>query len=161
MAIILNNLSDLKMYVQAQINATLRTDVKDKVTDMAIKEARENVYAAYYPPVIYNRRYESGGLIDPENFVGTMPQPGVIEIRNTTPPHPNYDFGNVINLSELIEYGDGGPGGYYNFPKGKDTYGDFHPPRPFMNPTKEKLSKGDTLKNIIKNGLQRHGLTVK
>ena len=166
MAINFTNLNELKMYIQAQINSTLENEVVDEVTNKAIEEARKNVYGAYYysqtyEPVIYDRRYEDGGLIDPENFKGSMPQPGVIEIRNITPPHPRYDLGNVFNLSELIEYGDGGPGGYYNFPKGEGTYGDFHPPRPFMNPTKEKLSKGDTLKNIIKEGLKRRGLTVK
>lgn len=167
MAITFNNLSELKMYVQAQINGTLKSDVKDQVTDMAIQEARDSVYGAYYnkdthEPNMYIRRYSNGGLIDVENFEGTMPSDGVFEIRNITQPQSAGHWDNpVYNLSELIEYGDGGTGGDYKYHKGDNTTGDFRPPRPFMEPTKEKLSKGNTLKDIIKKGLQRRGLTVK
>ena len=163
MAITFTNLDELKMYIQAQINSVLKEEVVDEITGIATTMAYNNVYGAYYnkythEPNMYERRYGSGGLVDPDNFEGTMPESGVIEVRNITSPD-----GAAFNLSELIEYGDGGgsDGAKYHYWPGVDTVGDFRNPRPFMEPTQEKLAKGDTLKNIIKEGLKRRGLTVK
>ena len=163
MTITLTNLSDLKMYIQAQINSTLKEEVVDEIAAIATTMAHSNVYSAYYnrqshQPNMYERRYGEGGLVDPDNFEGIMPKNGVIEVRNIAEPD-----GGGFNLSELIEYGDGGgsDGAKYHYGKGANTVGDFHDPRPFMGPTQEELAKGDTLKNIIKEGLERRGLTVK
>ena len=163
LAITFTNLNELKMYIQAQINSTLKEEVVDEITGIATTMAYNNVYGAYYnkythEPNMYVRRYGSGGLVDPDNFQGTMPESGVIEVRNITEPD-----GGGFNLSELIEYGDGngGDGAKYHYGKGVNTVGDFHDPRPFMGPTQEELAKGNTLKNIIKEGLKRRGLTVK
>lgn len=167
MAIVFSNLGELKMYIQSQINGVLRSDVKDEVVNTAIRKARENVYGAYYnkdthEPNMYVRRYENEGLIDRENFESTMPADGVLEVKNIAQPQPAEIWKNpVYNLSELIEYGHGGGGGEYQYKKGHNTIGDFRPPRPFINPAKEELSQGDTLKNIIKKGLKKSGLTVK
>lgn len=163
MAINFTNLNELKMYIQTQINSVLKEEVVDEITGIATTMADSNVYGAYYniyshEPNMYERRYGSGGLVDPDNFEGIMPGSGVIEVRNIAKPD-----GAAFNLSELVEYGDGGGSGgaKYTYWKGVDTVGDFRDPRPFMGPTQEELAKGDTLKNIIKEGLERRGLTVK
>lgn len=157
MAIILNNLSDLKMYIQAQINATLRTDVKDEVVGMIGEMALDKVYGVYNPRM-YQRR---DSLLDPENYDGEVSD-GVLTVRSTASPNYSYngqyDY-TVHNLAELIEYGHREGDQMYSYPPSSKTpYGQ---PRPFMEPTHEKLAQGDILKNIIKKGLQRHGLTVK
>ena len=175
MAINFTNLNELKMYIQAQINSVLKEEVVEAIKDEAIKQAKENVYPAYGmigdgEPVIYHpqydpdarRRYDDGGLIDRDNFEGTMPSDGTIEVRNIAKPAewPNWD-NKVSNLSELIEYGHGGSGGQYKYKKGKYTFGDFRQPRPFMGPAQEELASGNKLNNVIKEGLKRRGLTVK
>ena len=153
----------MKTHVQAQIDSVLKEEVVDEITGIATTMARNNVYGAYYnkhthEPNMYVRRYGSGGLVDPDNFEGTMPESGVMEVRNIAAPD-----GAAFNLSELIEYGNGGgsDGAKYDYSPGVDTVGDFRNPRPFMEPTQEQLARGDTLKNIIKKGLERRGLTVK
>ena len=177
MSTVFTSLKQLQRYLEVQIEDTLLNDVKEKVIDNAINKAIENVYGAYGSnstgqPNVYNpkyapnrRRYNGGGLIDRKNFEGIISTTGTLEIRNITKPEAapgaDWEWNNpVYNLSELIEYGHGGGGGYYAFGKGADTFGDFRPPRPFMIPTQDEFARGSTLKNIIKQGLKRHGLTV-
>ena len=159
MTITLTNLSDLKMYIQAQINSTLKDEIKAEVAETAGRIGLSVVYGAYQSPSIYNRRYGSGeSLLDPENFSGEVDN-GVLTVKSTATPDYSYHGENdytIKSLAELVEYGDGYNGQRYSFP-----VKEIKEPRPFMAKTAEELESNNALKEALKNGLKRRGLTVK
>ena len=159
MAITFTNLNDLKMYIQAQIDSALVVDVKTEVAETAERVGRGVVYGAYQSPVMYGRRHGSGeSLLDPENFSGEADN-GVLTVKSTATPNYSYNGANdytVKSLAELVEYGDGYKGQRYSFP-----VKEIKEPRPFMAETAEELESNNALKEALKNGLKRRGLTVK
>ena len=152
------NLNELKSYIQAQIDSTLAVEVKTEVAETAARVGRGVVYGAYPNPVMYERRRGSGeSLLDPENFVGEAVN-GVLTVKSTA--EPNYAYGGasdytVKSLAELVEYGDGYKGQRYSFP-----VKEIKEPRPFMAKTAEALEGNNVLKEALKKGLKRRGLTV-
>ena len=159
MAITFTNLNDLKVYIQAQIDSALVVDVKTEVAETAERVGRGVVYGAYQNPVMYWRRHGSGeSLLDPENFSGEADN-GVLTVKSTATPNYSYNGANdytVKSLAELVEYGDGYKGQRYSFP-----VKEIKEPRPFMAETAEELESNNALKEALKNGLKRRGLTVK
>lgn len=156
MNVTFQSLAQLKRYLEVQIEDTLMSDVKDEVANMIEESGLENVYAVYTPRVYRRRRETGGSLLDPKNYVGETNN-GELTITSTASPDYGYKGINdytVKSLAELVEYGHGYNGQYYSYPFEKMG------PRPFIKPTIDKLAEGNTLKDIVKNGLKRHGLTV-
>lgn len=159
MAINFTNLNELKMYIQAQINSALADEVKTEVAETAERVGLGAVYGVYQSPAIYERRHGSGeSLLDPENFSGEVDN-GVLTVKSTAAPNYSYHGANdytVKSLAELVEFGDGYNGQRYSFPVKEITE-----PRPFMAKTTEELGSNNALKEALKKGLERRGLTVK
>lgn len=161
MGLTFTSVKGLEKYLQAQIDSVLLTEITEEATKTAIAHAHRNVYDAYwnqytFEPNIYERRYEKGGLIDPKNFEGKLVDTGTLEFRSIVQPQKKPEWDNVVhNLSELIEFGHSSRGGNYKYPKGKDTYGYFKPPRPFIGPTADTLSRPNVLKHYFVKGLKR------
>ena len=156
MSTVFTSLKQLQRYLEVQIEDTVRTDVKDEVSKMLEKSGLENVYDVYEPKVYMRRHGDGDSLLDPDNFNGEV---NGNELTITSSAMPNYNYNGeydstVKSLAELVEYGHGYKGQYYSYPF--SAMG----PRPFIEPTRDELAQGDTLKNIIKKGLIRHGLTV-
>ncbi len=144
------------------IDKTLDTDVKTAVMIEEMGTINEVVYKAYKRPVMYERRGSMGGLADFHNIEHTV-KDGTLHVFNTAEPNP----GGVVNvervttgkyLDMLIEYGDGGPGGFYDFPKRGAAY---MRPRPFTQKTIEHLKEDKLHVNALRQGLQRRGVNVR
>ena len=158
MAITFTNLDELKMYIQAQINSALSDEVKTEVAETAERVGLGVVYGAYQSPAMYERRHGSGeSLLDPENFSGEVDN-GVLTVKSTAAPNYSYHGANdytVKSLAELVEHGDGYNGQRYSFPVKEITE-----PRPFMAKTAAEVESNNALKEALKKGLTRRGLTV-
>ena len=158
MAITFTNLNDLKVYIQAQIDSALSDDVKTEVAKTAERVGLSVVYGAYQSPTIYERRHGSGeSLLDPENFSGDADR-GVLTVKSTAKPNYSYYGANdytIKSLAELVEYGNGYGGQRYSYPVKEIVE-----PRPFMAKTAEELGRNNALKEALKKGLERRGLTV-
>lgn len=167
MATIVTNLSALAQKINAQIDDVLSNEIMEATVKVAQVMGEAYVYGAYGSnktgqPNMYVRRGDiNGGLTDKESFVGMIPLPGTLEVRNVAKPNSNFPGRNkVSNLAQLVELGDGN-GGRYSYKKGEDTFGDFHDPRPFMENTQKEMGVGNTLNNLMKAGLKRRGLTIR
>lgn len=156
----------------AQIAAKLKPKIDDALDNevaVAVKAVEstvidEVVYGAY-EPVRYDRRRAYGGIGDQDNMEHRV-KDGVLEVWNDTPANPGGVFGDTEAttskyLDKLIEYGHGGPGGFYDFPKRGAAY---MKGRPFTKTTKERITEGEGKKFVVdglKLGLERQGLDVK
>ncbi len=127
----------------------------------AIDEAVYNVYS----PSIYQRRYEHGGMADPDNITiaGGTAHGGVMAVVNVTEPNPGGCANNDLvttnkNLPELITFGHGYKGDLYDFPDWRRRY---MYPRPFTAKTIAHLKSSKAHITALKAGLQRQGVKVK
>ena len=156
-----NNLKQLEAELRKRLNAALQDDVAETVKKTESEHVEENVYGAYGPEeyLVYKRRGESGGLADTGNMVmeaGDLE----ISIENKTPFNPGYNTMNGGDgLDMLVEYGDGGGGHVYDYPRSSSTppFGDFHQPRPFVHETVEELKRGK-LREAVVAGLAKRGV---
>ena len=184
------SLNALKAELEKRVAESLLDDVAEVVRENEIESIESIVYGTYSdPPVKYKRRRGNGGLSDPDNmpaFVnGTK-----MTMYNTTPPSYAYNEHNdeyhmerapqgwrsawyessddgctiryPVGLDELVEYGDGGPGGEYTHKHSTKPEGPtFLNPRPFTHATIAKLDINKQHVNALKYGLLRRGFKVK
>ncbi len=145
-------------HLKADIDKALEREVLDAVRKEEISTIEDVVYDAY-DPLMYRRRGDYGGMADPYNIEGEV-EDGQLRVVNTTEPNSKYaSIGSKYkNLPKLIEYGHGGPGGRYDFPR----YGaGYMKPRRFTQQTKERLQKTGAHKDALEDGLNRLGIKTK
>lgn len=144
-----------------KIDDALAHEVANAVREEESKTIKETVYNAYTPK-LYRRRGDLDVLADPYNLEATV-KDGVLSVRNMTEPNPGgtLNDGRVTtgkHLDELIEYGHGSSGGFYDFP----THGaGFMKPRPFTAKTIEHLKENKAHVKALKAGLKRLGIKAK
>lgn len=143
-----------------KIDSTLAHEVADAVRDQELDAIRDVVYGAYTPK-LYHRRGDIDGLADPYNIEATV-KDGKLEVVNRAQPNPGgtLDDSRVTTgkyLDELVEYGHGGSGGFYDFPKSGAA---FMRPRPFTAETKARLSKNKKHVKAFLQGLKKRGVDI-
>lgn len=149
--------------IKEKVDDALDNEVAACVKAVEATVIDEVVYGVY-TPAMYSRRGEYGGLGDQDNMEHIV-KDGILEVRNETPADP----GGTMNdsavttgkyLDLLIEYGHGGPGGFYDFPKRGAAY---MKGRPFTKTTGERIASGEGKKFCVTGmelGLKRQGVTV-
>lgn len=144
-----------------KIDDALEHEVADAIREEEAETIAEVVYGVYTPKM-YRRRGDMGGFADPYNIEAEVKN-GRLTVKNTTEPNP----GGTLNddavttgkhLDELIEYGHGSSGGFYDFPKRGAS---FMKPRPFTAKTIEHLRKNKAHLDALKAGLKRLGIKTK
>lgn len=140
----IRNLKDLEKVLKQKVQEVMEDDVFEKVLQLGIKSAADEVYEAY-TPTQYKRTYE---LLESFKY---KPIENGIEFYND-----RSDRGR--NVAEIVEKGHWGSEGY-EFPS---FYPDGSPkeymyPRPFMANTKDGLENGE-FKKALKDGLNKRGI---
>lgn len=146
--------------IAIRIDKALDGEVAEAIKQEEAETISQVVYGVYTPK-IYRRRGDYGGMADIYNIDHTV-HDGRIEVVNNTEPNPGGTMNNDAvtvgkELDQLIEYGHGGGGGFYDFPK---RGGSFLKPRPFTKKTIEHLAQNKAHVDALRNGLKRCGLKV-
>lgn len=155
--------------LQAQLNKKIDDALTHEVFDKVVEDQGKIIYDEVYAMPTsgrYQRRWDDGGLLDPDNtvIVGGAASGGVMEIENITRPNPYLNgvdpSGGMSSTPEgtttpkLIEYGISSSTGYgYDWWDGK--------PRPFVEATRKHLRETKVHVRALKKGLQRQGVKVK
>ncbi|MGV6936019.1 hypothetical protein ACWA2B_10935 [Paenibacillus sp. CMM36] len=126
-----------------QIAETLKVDVGITVRETMKEKIKEEVYAVYPHPSVYQRQKEHGGLIDDENIEVKMIGKDTVSIESV-----RMDDGR--NVSEIVETGEGYQ---YSFPYAGSA-------RPFTEATREELENNGAIEATMYKGLRRRGLDV-
>lgn len=147
------DLKELEKELRKRIDVAMLTDVAQTVSEVMIDHIHRDVYDVY-KPTIYSRRWDNGGLADPDNIVSS--------IEGDTLIVENYTLGNKYfnGMNNCIS-------GNYNKPiasiietgVGYDT--GFDMPRPFMKNTIYDLDTNKYHVIALKQGLNKLGLEVK
>lgn len=129
--------SDVFADLEKKIDGLMRSDNMHKMLSLSCKDATWDLVYEKYEPTQYDepgyptsRRYDNGGLMDPDNYPVTNPDKMTMEVANETKGNPywrppmseGWDPGYI---NDIIESGDG-----YNW-QGSVIY-NFNIPRPFM-----------------------------
>lgn len=156
---IFNNLKALETHLKAKINETLMDDVAAAVRKVEQSQIQKTVYDATKPRG-YDRRKESGGLVDPDNITAELSGDGVLKIRNVTKPNMEYETSMEYDddLPSLIEYGDGYDGMEYDYDRSDGTDYEYKNPRPFTENTRNELIKTKQHIIALQKGLNRRGI---
>ena len=154
---ICKNLKELEKELYKRINIALDEDVADTVKEVMTDHIIQDVYDAY-EPTAYQRRYDDGGLLDPDNIIATLGNNGEMLVQNITLGSEYYYIpsikrsfrsANVDNfIAPIIEYG-----------KGYDVVDIF--PRPFIQNTHDDLEENHYHTQAMKQSLKKQGLEVK
>ena len=145
-------LKALEREIEIRIKTALATDVAKAVSDVMVDHIVQDVYDAY-EPFQYERRWDEGGLLDPDNIQSTLIGDTLI-IENMTVGNPYIGGGMGISKNDgqyiagIIETG-----------VGYDTK--FNMKRPFIHNTKYDLFTHKYHVSAMKQGLKRLGLEVK
>lgn len=149
------SLSELRSVLQEKIDVALLTDTAETVTDVMLEHIVSDVYEEYIPTT-YKRRYNNGGLADPDNIITYLDEYGRLYVEQFTLGDKYYKMGDYILISsnygkpiaDIIETGEGydivSPGA-----------------RPFLHNTREDLRKNKQHVSALKKGLKKQGLEVK
>ena len=153
---ICKNLKELEKELYDRINVALDVEVADIVKEVMTDHIIQDVYYKYNPAV-YQRRYNNGGLLDPENIIDTMCDDGELLVQNVTLGSDTYYIPNIEKtftsanadkfITPIIEYG-----------QGYDVV-DIEP-RPFMQNTHDDLKQNHYHTEALKQGLKKQGLEV-
>jgi len=151
-----NNLDELaKMLAPQILNAIGADDSLRKIVAHSVSDsAQTEVYAKHPEPKSYKRRGIKGGLADPDNVVRTgigMANDTIqIVYENLTEGVDNLKGEHITDvIEEGSEEAWANPDGVWS------------EPRPFIEPTIEKLKNGVQLNNQLKTVLRKSGLSVK
>ncbi|MGR6760434.1 hypothetical protein ACU1JV_01130 [Paenibacillus sp. T2-29] len=135
------NLTDLMNHLNEQVVESLEADVGKTVRETMKEKIKEEVYAVYPHPSVYQRQKEHGGLIDDENIEVKMIGKDTVSIESV-----RMDDGR--NVSEIVETGEGYQ---YSFP---------YAGRPFTEATREELENNGAIEATMYKGLRKRGLDV-
>lgn len=137
-----NNFREIEKFLQGKINSTLKNEVAETVIETMQEKIEEEVYSVYDPKV-YERQGYQGGLTDPSNIEVQVVDDNTISVENIR-------FDGNREVAEIVETGQGY---MYNFPyNGR--------PRPFTEATREELRNTDKLKNSMRRGLKKRGISA-
>lgn len=160
MDVTFKSLNQMERYLQVQVEHILVNKVTKDVAKVAETMGLMSVYGAHTPSVYDRRRGTGRSLLDISNFEGKM-EGGALVIRNIAKANLAYSgkFDRTVkNLAELVEFGHGYKGMKYSYSSKQGS--PWKEPRPFIEPTRDELAKGSTLKNILQRRLKEQGLTV-
>lgn len=144
---VFESIEDLCSYLNnVEIPKILKDEVAPVIKNIEQDVTQEVVYDVYNP-VVYERRYENGGLKDIRNMEERVTKQGnsnLLEIENVTTVSDNsYDSSQGTYLDEIIEYG---------LPA-YDT--EYNQPRPFTQKTQERIDESGEIEKIIQQSLDR------
>ncbi|WP_081326393.1 hypothetical protein [Paenibacillus polymyxa] len=137
------NLTDLMNHLNEQVVESLEADVGKTVRETMKEKIKEEVYAVYPHPSVYQRQKEHGGLIDDENIEVKMIGKDTVSIESV-----RMDDGR--NVSEIVEAGEGYQ---YSFPYAGVA-------RPFTEATREELENNGAVEAALYKGLRKRGLDI-
>lgn len=168
-----NNLDDLSKYVVNIAKDSLKNEIFDIVRKEEQEKIQEEVYDKYRiknnekkEPFIYSRRMTSGGLKDEKNIKGKVKKisNGEVELEVTNITKGNDAYKSTLagkEIAEVIEYGHGYNGLYYDYPYNRDgTAWQFLNPRPFIQKTIEELENNKKYIDEFKKALNNKGIEV-
>lgn len=130
--------SDVFADLEKKIDGLMRSESMHKMLSLSCKDATWDLVYEKYVPTQYDepgyptsRRYDNGGLMDPDNYPVTNPDKMTMEVSNETKGNPywrpprseGWDPGYI---NDIIENGVG-----YNW-QDSDIYKMEPYPRPFM-----------------------------
>lgn len=156
-------LGKLQKQLEPKIDSALSKEVLQAVSDAEGKVLYNEVYRM---PTSgrYERRWDNGGLLDPDNVQGRVTA-GTLAVVNVTKPNPylnginRYDglstTPGFASLAGIVERGVYDPYG-----AGYDYWEDAKA-RPFAAKTVEDLKKSGAHVMALKEGLRRRGVKVK
>ena len=154
---ICKNLKELEKELYKRINIALDTEVADTVKEVMTDHIIQDVYDAY-EPTAYQRRYDDGGLLDPDNIIATLGNNGEMLVQNITLGSEYYYIPSIKRsfrsanadkfISPIIEYGID-----------YDVVDVF--PRPFIQNTHDDLAQNHYHTQAMKQSLKKQGLEVK
>lgn len=151
----------LKFYIESKIQNALQSshllqEIKKTMQENILKE----VYLVYSPKQ-YQRRGNSGGLIDENNITHDLVSKNRVEIYNVAKRNTAYANTKYTNmyLAPLIELGheEAKASGYqgYNYPRKNRAY---YKPRPFVRATREELKRTKKHVKAFKESLNSLGI---
>lgn len=156
-------LKKLQEQLVPKIDSALSKEVLQAVSDAEGKAIYDEVYSM---PTSgrYTRRWDNGGLLDPDNVQGSVAN-GTLAVVNVTKPNPYLNginrYGGLsttpssASLAGIVEHGTYDPhGAGYDYWKDAEA-------RPFTAKTVEDLKKSGAHIAALKKGLQRQGIKVK
>lgn len=156
-------LEKLQKQLAPKIDSALSKEVLQAVSDAEGKVLYNEVYRM---PTSgrYERRWDNGGLLDPDNIQGSVTD-GTLTVVNVTKPNPYLNginrYGGVsttpssASLATIVEHGIYDPHG-----AGYDYWEDAVE-RPFTTKTVEDLKKSGAHVAALRNGLRRQGIKTK
>lgn len=144
------NFKEIHIYLQKQIDDSLKTDVAEYVKDELQTGIDDAVYSAG-DPIQYKRRYYSGGgLGDRETMKSKLIKSG--ELTVTPESERSGAGGRGYEIDQSLSY---------NIIKG---YGDksqwWNEPRDFIEQTKDNIKSDNTLVEVMKDSLMGKGFDV-
>lgn len=143
---------------QKSIDKALSNEVFKAVQEVELQHINEDVISVY-DPKIYVRR-DTRGIEDPANIVASPVKDGVLTVENITQFNPDYETENHgYGLVGLIEYGDGWNGYHYEYPN-SGSKKPYNKPRPFIENTRDDLSKNKQHVKALKSGLEKLGINT-
>lgn len=152
------NMKDLEQYVRKAIDSALNVEVAKTVIDSMVDSAREEVYESYEPRQ-YGRR-ES--LLSEENYDVHEALAGRLFVEPHAEFHNDPESSNTgYGLAQLIEYGDGGGGHYYEYSRHDGRSYLYKRPRPFVESAAHDLASSKEHVVALMDGLTDQGIPVK
>lgn len=160
---ICKNLKELEKELYKRINIALDTEVADTVKEVMTDHIIQDVYDAY-EPTAYQRRYDDGGLLDPDNIIATLGNNGEMLVQNVALGNDSVYMEDSISrvyyssyninkfIAPIIETGIGYDVGGWDY----DCV-----PRPFIQNTHDDLEQNHYHTEAMKRSLKKQGLEVK
>jgi len=160
-----NNFKLLEAYLLSQVQNAMDSTLAEGVKDLESKNVKEIVYGAY-SPVTYDRDMDDGGLSDTENMYHEVKFDGnsiSLTVDNKTMSNSDYNPHNKsqFEIAGLIEYGNDGGYGNYDYPFGNKDVNKYSylRPRKFIERTYLQLENGRARELLIK-GLRSKGMNA-
>lgn len=160
---ICKNLKELEKELYKRINIALDTEVADTVKEVMTDHIIQDVYDAY-EPTAYQRRYDDGGLLDPDNIIATLGNNGEMLVQNVALGNDSVYMEDSISrvyyssyninkfIAPIIETGIG-------YDIGGWAYDGV--PRPFIQNTHDDLEQNHYHTEAMKRSLKKQGLEAK
>lgn len=153
------DLDKLEAYLQKNIyNLLFKSGEIERIMAQEMSQAVWDTVYSVYDPVSYERRADDGGLSDPRNM---QISEVVLDGNNIKLTFENLTKGNDGLAGEytadLIEYGEGYAGKYWN-----NANGVWATPRGFAEETANRLRSNPTqLLSALRSELTKRGFTVR
>ena len=152
---------ELKKQIEARVKKALVEDVAEVVKENESDAIERVVYGVYSDPPVYN--------YTPPNYAYNGHEEDAYHMeRSILGSGAWYESGDgctiryPVGLDDLVEYGDGGPGGEYTHKHSTKPEGPtFLEPRPFTQETVNTLRANKQHVNALRYGLMRSGAKVK